>query len=274
MALKISYPDWMQAAGVVVTPDAETPDLPGVSVTRSRTDEMWRTLFSGDTTAAGMSVDLGQVRDVQFIGIQFKRSNSAEDVDEVTYFDDTDTIGIKGSATTPDDDDVLDVAPAASGCLAGFGTFFLWLDEPVNLRYLRFDFNAVSQAANLCLDVVRIYVGPLFSPEINMDWNPNLTWADGGSSYARGTRSTTRYIAENDKYRVLSFQLSWIKDETERSWWRDFERRVSTTREFAISDTLEPAGTGDMFAYQSTLNGINSARVGVSTKTLRVEENI
>jgi len=272
LALKFSYPDYMQAAGVTITADSETGDMPGASVAKTQSDEFWRTVLSNLVTQAGMSVDLGQSRSPQFFGFQFDRQNNSAVIDEVDLA--PARLRIKASNTTPDGGDVLDTGWITLNCLPGYGTYFHWLSSPITARYLRFDFDASNQVGELKLDVYRIYVGPQFSPEINMDWSPNLQWMDGGSAFTRGSRSTTRYINENEKYRSLSFNLSWIKEDTERAYWIDFERRVSTTREFAVSDTLEASGRADMFAFQSGLNGIASARTGISSKSIRLEENI
>jgi len=272
LALRFSYPDYMQGPEVLVTADRETADMPGSSVAVTQSDEFWRTVLSDGATQAGISVDLGQSRGIDFFGFQFDRQNLSTDVDEVNYA--PARIKIKASNVTANAGEALDTGWIDLNCLPGYGTFFKWLGSTITARYLRIDFDASNQIANLRLDVYRIYVGPKFSPDINMSWNPVLKWGDGGSAYSRGSRSTTRFFSENEKYRYLTFNLDWIKDATERAWWIDFERRVSTTREFAVSDTLETSGRADIFAFQTDVSGIISARVGISTKSLRLEENI
>jgi len=266
-----SYLNWIDADGVVFEPDSETTTLLGENVASRLSHRIWRTVFSGGNTNAGMSIDLGVSRSIQVLFIQFPRYNGPDDYGETPDFAATDTIRFRLSNTTPDDGDVYDSTVLASGVLAGFGAFCIVLDAAVTARYVRVDFDAQSRETEGFLDVSRMWFGPKLESQINITWGGSLSW-QSDSVLARAARSTTTYISVQESTRLWQFNFDNILD-SERNAFEDFERRMTIAGQFiVVLDDLD-SGRNCMMGRMQSSTGLSFMNRNKNTKAFRVVED-
>lgn len=282
MGLKLSWQNWIDDPATVITPSQQTSQMPASSVAQTLSYLIWRALLTTDPTVT-INFDFGQARTIQAVGIQFMRSVTPDQYDTQPGYSLTDTIQVQltnashtvSGATVADwtATKVYDSGALASGVLANFGTYGLWLPAAKSARFMRVIFVATSRLTAGWLDVKRIWAGPVIAPRIGFSYGINHTW-ESASKLLTPQRGTTIFPAYIEAKRKWSFVLGWVDNATERDLLEDFESYMTTAGEFFIHrDDLSP-GRGDMFAYQTQVTGLINDNFGKSSKSFLVSENI
>lgn len=106
------------------------------------------------------------------------------------------------------------------------------------------------------LELCRVYLGPAFEPQINVDLGHALKWENATETLR--TAGGSLHTLETAAYRELRFSLAHLQP-TERGEFFEETRRVSTHRDFFISLRPDTGGTNERdYAFAAKFSAITT----------------
>jgi len=92
----------------------------------------------------------------------------------------------------------------------GSSLIIYWLDQPIAADRYRITLTNSDTSAGY-FEIGRIFAGLSSSPEINMNWNPGLTWSEN-IDHMKTEGGSLRSVGRREPRRVASIKLDWLSE--------------------------------------------------------------